>query len=128
VNPLGYFIGPRLVAALMVFPMHTAFFDIIGIFGGYVTAVGLVGQEPGIYWQSVQSGLTPKEVYGGLFKSIAFGFTVIAICAFRRLQHPPTLARTRARGVSESTTRAWFYSSIAVLALDYLITSFNNSE
>ena len=34
INPLGYLVGPRLLAALLVFPIHTAFFDLIGIFGG----------------------------------------------------------------------------------------------
>jgi phospholipid/cholesterol/gamma-HCH transport system permease protein len=28
VNPLGYFVGPRLVAAIIVFPLHTVFFDL----------------------------------------------------------------------------------------------------
>jgi phospholipid/cholesterol/gamma-HCH transport system permease protein len=123
VKPLGYFVGPRLVAALIVFPMHTVFFDLIGIFGGYLSGVILLGQESGVYWQSVQNGLEPSKVYGGLVKSIAFGFTVTAICAFEGFNTHRRSSEPGVRGVSESTTRAVVYSSIAVLALDYLITS-----
>lgn len=123
VNPLGYFVGPRLVAALLVFPLHTVFFDLIGIFGGYLSGVVLLGQEPGVYWQSVHSGLQPSNVCGGLLKSLAFGFTVTAICAFEGFNTHRRSSESGARGVSQSTTRAVVYSSIAVLALDYLITS-----
>ena len=123
INPLGYFVGPRLVAALVVFPFHTAFFDLIGILGGYMSGVLLLSQEPGIYWQSVHSGLLPNNVYGGLVKSLAFGFTVTAICAFEGFNTHRRSSEPGVRGVSESTTRAVVYSSIAVLALDYLITS-----
>jgi phospholipid/cholesterol/gamma-HCH transport system permease protein len=126
VNPLGYLIGPRLIAALVVFPMHTALFDLAGIFGGYITGVVLMGQEPGVYWQSVQSGLLPKEVYGGLYKSLAFGFVATAICAFEGYNTHRRSSEPGVRGVSESTTRAVVYSSIAVLALDFLITSFQS--
>ena len=126
VNPLGYFVGPRLVAAIIVFPLHTVFFDLIGILGGYISGVLLLGQEHGVYWQSVQSGLEPAKVYGGLYKSLAFGFTVTAICAFEGFNTHRRSSEPGVRGVSESTTRAVVYSSIAVLALDYLITSFQS--
>jgi phospholipid/cholesterol/gamma-HCH transport system permease protein len=126
VKPLGYFVGPRLVAALLVFPLHTVFFDLIGISGGYISGVLLLGQEPGVYWQSVHSGLEPAKVYGGLIKSLAFGFTVTAICAFEGFNTHRRSSEPGVRGVSESTTRAVVYSSIAVLALDYLITSFQS--
>src|SRR6185503_10314347 len=39
INPLGYFVGPRLVAAIIVFPLYTVLFDLIGILGGYISGV-----------------------------------------------------------------------------------------
>src|ERR1044071_2844669 len=41
-KPLGFLVGPRLVAALIVFPLHTAVFDVVGIFGGFITGVLLL--------------------------------------------------------------------------------------
>jgi phospholipid/cholesterol/gamma-HCH transport system permease protein len=123
INPLGFFVGPRLIAALIVFPLHTVFFDLIGIVGGYITGVILMGQESGVYWQSVHSGVQFHDVCGGLIKSVAFGFTVTAICAFEGFNTHRRSSEPGVRGVSQSTTRAVVYSSIAVLALDYLITA-----
>jgi phospholipid/cholesterol/gamma-HCH transport system permease protein len=123
INPLGYFVSPRLLAALIVFPLHTAFFDLIGIFGGFISGCVLLGQPSGVYWQNVHSGLTPTNVWGGIVKATIFGFVVTAICAFEGYNTHLRSDETGARGVSQSTTRAVVYSSIAVLALDYLITS-----
>jgi phospholipid/cholesterol/gamma-HCH transport system permease protein len=123
VNPLGYFVAPRLFAALVVFPLHTAIFDIVGIVGGYLSGVLLLGQQSGVYWQNVHDSLEPSNVGGGLEKSLIFGFVVTAICAFEGYNTHRRSSEAGARGVSQSTTRAVVYSSIAVLALDYLITS-----
>jgi phospholipid/cholesterol/gamma-HCH transport system permease protein len=123
VNPLGYFVGPRLVAALIVFPMHTALFNLIGIFGGYLTGVLVLGQEGGVYWQSVLSGLGPINPWTGIIKSVCFGFAVVGICSFEGFYTHLRSTEPGVRGVSQSTTRAVVYSSIAVLALDYLLTA-----
>jgi phospholipid/cholesterol/gamma-HCH transport system permease protein len=123
VNPLGYFVAPRLIAALVVFPMHTALFDLVGLLGGYGSGVLLLGQQSGVYWQTVHDALKPSNVGGGLVKSLIFGFAVTAICAFEGYNSHRRSSEAGARGVSQSTTRAVVYSSIAVLALDYLITS-----
>jgi phospholipid/cholesterol/gamma-HCH transport system permease protein len=123
INPLGYFVAPRLIAALIAFPLHTALFDIVGIVGGFVSGVLLLGQQSGIYWQSVFDALKPSNVDGGLVKSLVFGFVVTALCAFEGYNTHRRSNEAGARGVRQSTTRAVVYSSIAVLALDYLITS-----
>lgn len=124
VNPLGFLIAPRLVAALFVFPIHTAFFDLIGILGGYITGVLLMSVDPGVYWQSVYNGTRPNDIAGGFYKALAFGFIVTAICAYEGYNTHRKSSQPGARGVSESTTRAVVFSSIAVLAVDYVITSF----
>ncbi len=123
INPLGFFVGPRLIAALIIFPLHTAFFDLIGIVGGYITGVLLMGQEHGVYWQSVHNGVQFHDVAWSLIKALVFGFIITAICAYEGFNTHRRSSEPGARGVSQSTTRAVVYSSIAVLALDYLITA-----
>ena len=51
-------------------------------------------------------------------KSIAFGFTVIAICAFEGFNTHRRSSEPGVRGVSQSTTRAVVYSAITILVLD----------
>jgi len=123
INPLGFFVGPRLIAALIIFPLHTAFFDIVGIVGGYITGVVLMGQEHGVYWQSVHNSVHVHDVSWGFVKALVFGFTITAICSYEGFNTHRRSSEPGARGVSQSTTRAVVYSSIAVLALDYLITA-----
>ncbi len=49
IDPLGYLISPRIAAALISFPILTAFFDLIGIVGGYLSGVILMGANAGAY-------------------------------------------------------------------------------
>lgn len=37
INPVRFLFSPRLTASIISFPLLTAIFDIVGIFGGYVT-------------------------------------------------------------------------------------------
>ena len=59
-NPIRYLIVPNIVAALIVFPLVTAIFDVIGIFGGYLVGVKLLGISGGTYF-SLYGGLCRDE-------------------------------------------------------------------
>ena len=128
INPLGFLVGPRLLAALLVFPIHTAFFDLIGILGGFISGVMLLNQEPGVYWQSVYSGVPLAKITQGLVKSVVFGVSVVAVCTYEGFNTHRRSSEVGARGVSQSTTRAVVYSSITVLALDYVLTALQVSK
>lgn len=124
IDPLGYLVGPRLLAALICFPMLTAVFDLIGIFGGYVTGCLLLHVDGGVYWNRVFENVVWLDVQGGFIKSLLFGLVTIMICAYRGFNTHRKASFPGVRGVSESATRAVVWSSVMVLALDYLITSF----
>lgn len=124
IDPLGFLIGPRLVATLICFPMLTAIFDLIGIFGGYLTGSVLLNVDSGVYWNRVFESVVWVDVLGGFIKSLVFGVLTISICAYRGYNTHRKASFPGVRGVSESATRAVVWSSVAVLAADYLITSF----
>jgi phospholipid/cholesterol/gamma-HCH transport system permease protein len=63
------------------------------------------------------------DVGWGFVKALVFGFTITAICSYEGFNTHRRSSEPGARGVSQSTTRAVVYSSIAVLALDYVITA-----
>ncbi len=56
-------------------------------------------------------------------KAAVFGLMTIAICAYNGFNAHRRSGATGARAVSASTTRAVVFSSIMVLAADYVITS-----
>ena len=124
IDPMGYLVGPRLLAALICFPMLTALFDLIGIFGGYVTGCLLLHVDGGVYWNRVVESVNWLDVQGGFIKALVFGLVTILICAYRGFNTHRKASFPGVRGVSESATRAVVWSSVMVLALDYLITSF----
>ncbi len=124
IDPLSYLITPRIVAAIISFPLLTAMFDLIGIFGGYLSGVGLVGGDAGTYLYRVQDSVELADVTGGFIKSLVFAAIVATICCY---QGYFTHMRTDSHGsksVSLSTTSAVVQSCVCILIADYVVTSF----
>ena len=124
VNSYGYLVAPRLVAALLVFPIQTALFVIVGLWGGSLSGSLLLGVDSGIYWSSVEQAVESKDVRECFMKAATFGLLSICICAYQGFHADRSRSATGARAVSASTTRAVVHSSIIVLVADYVITSF----
>ncbi len=124
INPLSFLVSPRLYAALICFPILTAMFDIVGIFGGHLTGVSMLGVDEGAYWNRIYESVSVKNVMDGFLKAITFGLLTTSICAFQGYFTNIKSRIPGARGVSQTTTRAVVLSSIAILASDYLLTSF----
>ena len=124
IAPAGFLVGPRLLAALLCYPILTAFFDLIGIFGGYLTGSVLLNVDAGVYWNRVFDSVDWVDVRGGFIKALIFGLFTISICAYRGFNTHRKASYPGVRGVSESATRAVVWSSVTILGADYLITSF----
>ena len=120
----AYLIAPRLIAALFVYPMQTALFCTIGLWGGSISGSMLLGLEPGVYWSAVERAVESRDVSECLLKAVTFGLLTVGLCAYHGFNAHRSKSGTGARAVSASTTRAVVQSSIIVLAADYIITSF----
>lgn len=124
ISTYGYLVSPRLIAALVVFPMQTALFVAVGLWGGSLSGSLLLGVDPGVYWSSVERAVESEDVRECLLKAVVFGLLTISICAYQGFNAHRVGRATGARAVSAATTKAVVYSSIIVLAADYVITSF----
>ena len=122
-NSLSYLIAPRLLAAVLVYPIMTAFFALIGIVGGYISGSVMLALQSGVYWSAVYRAVQPQDVRECLMKALVFGLITTAICCYNGFNAHRRPGVTGAQAVSTSTTRAVVFSSIAVLVADYLITS-----
>jgi phospholipid/cholesterol/gamma-HCH transport system permease protein len=101
-------------------PLLAAMFSAMGIFGGYVIGVVLIGVDEGSFWSQMQSAVDVREdIVNGVIKSFVFGCVVTWIALFEGYDAPPT-----AEGVSGATTRTVVTSSLAILGLDFILTSF----
>ncbi len=117
-NPIRYLIVPNIVAGIIVFPLLTAIFDLIGIYGGYFVGVNLLGVSSGTYFSQMQNFVEMEDIRIGLYKSASFGVIVSWICCYKGFY-----TGYGAEGVSKSTTEAVVVSSILILIWDYFIGS-----
>jgi phospholipid/cholesterol/gamma-HCH transport system permease protein len=121
-NPMRYIIVPNIVAAIFVFPLLTAIFDLIGIYGGYVVAVKLLGLSSGTYFSQMEGFVTMEDIRIGLYKSLSFGIIVSWVCCYKG--YFTGFGRGfGATGVSKATTEAVVMSSILILIWDYFLGS-----
>jgi len=49
IDPVKYVISPKILAGIIALPLLTAFFDLVGIAGGYLVGVKLLGVNEGAY-------------------------------------------------------------------------------
>jgi phospholipid/cholesterol/gamma-HCH transport system permease protein len=123
IDPHAYLITPRLVASLVALPLLTAFFDVIGIYGGYVIGVQLLGVNEGAYIEGVHKSVEWADVYMGILKSICFSVIVIWISTYKGFFAGVDEGNFGPEQVSRATTNAVVASSIFVLVGDYVVTS-----
>lgn len=118
VNPIHYLVVPRMLAATIMTPLLTALFNVVGVIGGYIVAVGVLNIDEGALMHRLYYYVDSSDLYGGLFKAAWFGCLVSLIscyCGFH--------TTGGAQGVGRSTTRAVVISSVTILVVDYFLTA-----
>jgi len=119
VDPIARVIAPRFWAGVISMPLLAALFSAMGVFGGYLVGVRMIGVDEGSFWSQMQAAVDFEEdVLNGIIKSLVFGVAITWIAVFEGYDAPPT-----AEGVSRATTRTVVSSSLAVLALDFILTA-----
>ena len=120
VDPIARVVAPRFWAGVISMPLLAAMFSAMGIFGGYMVGVVLIGVDEGSFWSQMRAAVDFwDDIMNGVIKSFVFGVAVTWIALFEGYDAPPT-----AEGVSGATTRTVVTSSLVILALDFMLTSF----
>lgn len=117
-NPMRYLVAPKMVAAMIAFPLLTVLYDVIGIYGGYFVAVKLLGLSSGTYFSQMQHFVDMEDIRIGLYKSLMFGVLVLWVSCYKGFY-----TGYGAEGVSKATTEAVVMSSILILISDYFLGS-----
>ncbi len=119
VDPIARVVAPRFWGGVLSMPLLAALFSATGIFGGYLVGVVLIGVDEGAFWSQMQAAVDVRnDILNGVIKSVVFGVAVTLIAVFEGYDAPPT-----AEGVSGATTRTVVTSSLAILALDFVLTA-----
>jgi len=119
VDPVARVVAPRFIAGFLSVPLLTMLFITVGVWGGHLVGVVLLGVDAGQYWSAMQNGVDfYDDILNGFVKSVVFGFVVTWIAVFEGYDATPT-----SEGVSRATTRTVVNASLAVLGLDFVLTS-----
>jgi phospholipid/cholesterol/gamma-HCH transport system permease protein len=125
INPVRFLFTPRILAAVISFPLLTSLFDVVGIFGGYLSGSILMGINETVYLDKVVQTVKTIDILGGYLKSLVFALVVTTICCYRGYYaHLNSQGIFGAKGVSLATTGAVVQSCVCILICDYVITSF----
>lgn len=119
VDPVLRVLGPRFWAGILAMPALAAVFSAVGVLGGWAVAVPLLGIDSGSFWSQMQGGVDVwADIGNGVIKSMVFGVTVTFVALLQGFACKPT-----PEGVSQATTRTVVMASLAVLALDFVLTA-----
>ena len=120
VDPIARVVAPRFWGGVISMPLLAALFSTLGVFGAYIVGVRLIGIDAGAFWGNMQAAVDfRQDIVNGIIKSAVFGVAVSLIAVFEGYDAKPT-----AEGVSSATTRTVVLSSLAILALDFVLTVF----
>ncbi|MGC6418058.1 MAG: MlaE family ABC transporter permease [Bradymonadia bacterium] len=118
VNPVQYLIVPRVIAGLVMVPILSVLFTLVGMGGCYFVGVVLLNIDPGIFISKVQWFVDPKDLINGLVKACAFGGILTMVGCYKGFY-----ASGGARGVGIATTQSVVLSSVLILIADYFLTA-----
>lgn len=119
IDPLRQIIAPRFWAGVMSMPLLAMMFSLVGILGGHLVGVEWKGIDTGAFWSILQASIEWREdIVNCLIKSTVFGVVVTWIALYRGYEVQPN-----PEGISRATTSTVVQASLAVLALDFLLTA-----
>jgi phospholipid/cholesterol/gamma-HCH transport system permease protein len=117
VNYVKRLIVPRLLAALVVFPLLTALADVIGVLGGMAIMFVERGTDLRTYWNVTTYWVVPRDFLTGVGKSVFFGGIVTLIGCYNGLS---TTGGTE--GLGRATTATVVHCTMGVIISDFFLT------
>ena len=116
-NPLQRIVVPKVLACTLVAPFLTIMADFIGVFGGMLISNAQLGLSAYDYFFKSFDIIITRDVTGGLFKSVVFGFLIgITGCYYGMNTSGGT------QGVGNSTTRSVVTATVLVMLADFILT------
>ena len=116
-DPVRKLVVPRVIAGVLMMPLLSILATGIGMVGGWIVTVLQFHVASSVYWSSVVQGLYVQDVWMGIIKPICLGFTIVTIGC-----HVGMRTTGGTQGVGNSTKLAVVASSVAVIAVDFMVT------
>lgn len=117
VNYVKRLIVPRLLAALLVFPLLTTLADVIGVLGGMMIMFVERGTDLRVYWNVTAYWVVPRDFLTGVAKSVFFGGLVTLIGCYNGLS-----TEGGTEGLGRATTATVVQVAVGVIVSDFFLT------
>jgi phospholipid/cholesterol/gamma-HCH transport system permease protein len=116
-DPTRKLVVPRVVATILVMPMLVAMADLIGLFGGFLTAFSMLRIGGVEFWTRAVNALELSDIAQGMAKPLVFGFIVATVGCYQGLS-----VRGGTQGVGRATTQAVVVASVLILISNFFLT------
>lgn len=117
-DPIRFLVVPRVIATTIMMIGLTVLADVVGVFGGFLTAVFVLDVSPNTYIQMTQSALTITDYITGLVKAGVFGLIIASLACYEGLN-----VRGGAVGVGLATTTTVVKCIVALIGADLIFTT-----
>jgi len=115
-DPMNYLIKPRILGAMLVTPMLTAIFDLVGIIGAWAVCIHLLGMSEPSFMVRLLDWVDFDDFFGGIFKGWVFGLIIGTVACYKGYY-----TEGGARGVGQATTSSVVVASVMILTANYFI-------
>ena len=117
INSSAFLIMPKILAAVLTFPILIVYSMFLGIFGGYLFGIltGVVTEYEYVY--GIQYEFRAYNVTYALIKSTVFAYIITSVSSYHGYY-----TQGGALEVGRSSTKAVVYSSIIILAFNFILT------
>lgn len=117
VNSLSYLVGPKVIAAVLSFPILVTYSMALSLVGGWIATVQSGLATSNEYEFGVQAFFQLGDIAYALFKTVVFAFIIASVSAFYGYY-----TKGGSLEVGASSTKAVVYSSVALLLANFVLT------
>ncbi len=117
VNSLNYLVFPKIIAAVLFFPILVIFSMALSMLGGWLALLVSDLTTTETYVLGIRSFFNPYHITYALIKTVCFGFLIVSISSYYGYY-----VRGGSLDVGKASTQAVVSSSVAILISNFVLT------
>jgi phospholipid/cholesterol/gamma-HCH transport system permease protein len=117
VNSLSYLVLPKIIAAVIFFPVLIIFSMALSLFGGWIALLLSDLCTTETYLLGIRTDFKVFNIFYALTKTVVFGFLIASIASFYGYY-----VKGGAINVGKASTKAVVISSICILIANFILT------
>ncbi|AWM31682.1 MlaE family ABC transporter permease [Hymenobacter nivis] len=118
INSTSYLVFPRMLAAILMFPLLVVLAMVLSILGGYLAGTLTGAIAPQDFIEGIREDFVPYNIVFALIKSVVFAFLISGISSFKGFN-----TTGGALEVGAASTGAVTNSIIAILIADFVLAA-----